>query len=280
MTFVVAIAACFGVGLLMLAPVLVWLSVKSRRDARWVRRHPVSPAAAVRLGVALPQRYALFGLTAPGPAGTVRTLLDGTPAVWCRTMVYTRRSLGEDRGELRVLFEQTFGEPFGVADSTGTAAVAGNFLEAFLFNGHPPLWRRIRIPEGQPGEQLVHRAVDELTAKRDEPGPYLRAAIERGLVGPGARRRVDEVGVLEEYIAAGQPLHVIGKPAMLDGGVPGLTMPRRGRYLIVSREPAETEAELVGDGRSSLGCGLWVLLIGAVAVAVSFAVAYSAGFLG
>lgn len=280
MTFVVAITACFGVGLVMLAPVLVWLAVKNRRDARWVRRHPVSPAAAVRLGVALPQRYAVFGRTAPGPAGTVRTLLAGTPAVWCRTMVYTLRNAGEDGGgEVRVLFEQTFGEPFGVADSTGTAAVSGNFLEAFLFHEYPPLWRRTRIPEGQPGERLVHRAVDELTAKRDEPGPYLRAAIERGLVGPGARRSVD-IGVLEEYIVAGQPLHVIGKPAMLDGGVPGLTMPRTGRYLIVSREPAETEAELVGDGRFSLGCGLWALLAGAVAVAVSFAVAYGAGLLG
>lgn len=91
----------------------------------------------MRLGVALPQRYAEFGLTAPGPgpAGTVRTLLAGTPAVWCRAMIYTRRSLREDRGELRVLFEQTFGEPFGVADSTGTAAVSGNFLEAVLLNG-------------------------------------------------------------------------------------------------------------------------------------------------
>ncbi|MFC6605952.1 hypothetical protein ACFQFC_02695 [Amorphoplanes digitatis] len=254
--------------------------MKNRRDARWVRRHPVSPAAAVRPGVPLPQRYAVFGLTAPGPAGTVHTLLAGTPAVWCRTMVYTRRSLGEDRGELRVLFEQTYGEPFGVADSTGTAAVSGSFLEAFLFNEHPPLWGRTRIPEGRPGEQLVRRAVDELTAKRDEPGPYLRAAIARGLVKPGARRRVDEVGVLEEYIVAGQPLHVIGKPAVLDGGVPGLTMPRRGRYLVVSREPAETAAELAGDGRFSLGCGLWALLAGAVAVAVSFAAAYSAGLLG
>ena len=45
---------------------------------RWasdVRRHPVSPAAAVRPGVALPQRYAVFGRTAPGPSGPVRTLL-------------------------------------------------------------------------------------------------------------------------------------------------------------------------------------------------------------
>jgi hypothetical protein len=179
-----------------------------------------------------------------------------------------------------VLFERTFGEPFGVADSTGTAAVSGDLLEAFLFNEHPPLWRPTRVPEGRAGEQLVHRAVDELTAKRDEPGPYLRVAIERGLVGPDARRRVDEVGVLEEYIVAGQPLHVIGRPAMLDGGVPGLTMPRRGRYLIVSREPAETEAELVGDGRFGLGCALWALLAGVVAVAAGFAVAYSAGLLG
>ena len=53
---------------------------------------------------------------------------------------------------------------------------SGTFLEAFLFNEYPPLWWRTRIPEGQPGEQLVHRAVDEVTAKRDEPGPYLRAA--------------------------------------------------------------------------------------------------------
>nr|BFE72084.1 hypothetical protein GCM10020092_053850 [Actinoplanes digitatis] len=255
--------------------------MKNRRDARWVRRHPVSPAAAVRPGVPLPQRYAVFGLTAPGPAGTVHTLLAGTPAVWCRTMVYTRRSLGEDRGELRVLFEQTYGEPFGVADSTGTAAVSGSFLEAFLFNEHPPLWGAYAHPGGPAGRATgpPRRRRADREAGRGQ-GPYLRAAIARGLVKPGARRRVDEVGVLEEYIVAGQPLHVIGKPAVLDGGVPGLTMPRRGRYLVVSREPAETAAELAGDGRFSLGCGLWALLAGAVAVAVSFAAAYSAGLLG
>jgi hypothetical protein len=129
-----------------------------------VRRHPVSPAVAVRLGVALPQRYAVFGLTAPGPAGTVRTLLAGTPAVWCRTMVYTRRSLGEDRGELRVLFEQTFGEPFGVADSTGTAAVSGNFLEAFLFHEYPPRRRRADREAGRAGAVPAGLIADPVAA--------------------------------------------------------------------------------------------------------------------
>jgi hypothetical protein len=86
---------------------------------------------------------------------------------------------------------------------------------------------------------------------------------------------VDEVRVIEQIVPPGVPLHVIGRPAILDGGVAAITLPRTGRYLVLSREPAETERILAGDRTYGMGCALWATLVGAALLAVCFAIAFA-----
>jgi hypothetical protein len=266
---VVAVSGFLGFGLVVLGPVLVLLALKDGRDRRWVRRHPVTPGAGVRTGAG---RVAVFGRTAPGRAGPVVAPLSGAEGVWYRSVIATVESSGENHTVVRVLWEETGGEPFGLADATGMVAVSGQILQASTFSRDLSVWAQTRIPVGSPHPSPVRAAVAETSRGQ---GPWLRKAIERGLVRESAVRGADEVVVSEDVVPAGVPLHVIGKPAVLASGETGLTLPPAGRYLARSKKPEETATELGNDSRYGLGCAIWAVLIGAGLVAICLAVAFS-----
>lgn len=276
LTIVLAITGFFGLGLLVLAPVLVALAVSDGRQRRWVNRHAVSPCAALRPGARLPERFAVYGETVPGRDGLVVAPLSGVEAVWFRTRVCSIHTVG-DPGLTRtaVLWEQSGGEPFGVADGTGTAAVSAELLQASTYNNDLSMWARTRLPVASAGPAPVRTVVDEDTTSHRRRGPWLQQVIDRGLVRADAAKHVDRVKVIEQIVPSGIPLHVIGKPVILDGGVAALTLPRTGRYLVLSREPAETERILAGDRTYGMGCAVWAMLAGAASLAVCIAVAFA-----
>ena len=276
LTIILAITGFFGLGLLVLGPVLVALAVSSGRERRWVSRHAVSPCAALRPGARLPKRFAVYGETVPGRDGLVVAPLSGVEAVWFRTIVCSTNTVG-DPGltTTAILWEQSGGEPFGVADGTGTAAVSAEILQASTYNSHLSMWARTRRPVGSPGPVPVQTVVNEDTTSHRRHGPWLQQFIDRGLVRADAAKHVDQVKVIEQIMPSGVPLHVIGKPAILDGGVVALTLPRTGRYLVLSREPAETERILAGDRAYGMGCALWATLVGAASLAVCFAISFA-----
>jgi hypothetical protein len=274
LTIVLAITGVAGLGSLIMAPVLLALAVSNGRERRWIGRHPVSPCAAMRPRTDLPERYAVYGETVPGRDGPVVAPLSGEAAVWYRTTVHSAVSVG-DPGLTRtaVLWDETGGDPFGVADGTGTAAVSATILQASTYQGDLSLRARTRHPVGWAGPAPVRTVVDEETTSHRRPGPWLQQFIDRGLVPPDAARGVDRVTVTEQIVPRGVLLHVIGKPAILDSGALALTLPRTGRYLVSVREPAETERILAGDRTYGTGCAVWAALVGAASFAVFFTVA-------
>jgi hypothetical protein len=274
LTIVLAITGFAGIGLLVMGPVLLALAASDGRERRWVGRHAVSPCSALRPGARLPERFAVYGETVPGRDGLVVAPLSGVEAVWFRTMVCSINTVG-DPGltTTTVLWEQSWGDPFGVADDTGTAAVSAQILQASTYNSHLSMWARTRSPVASSGPVPVRTVVDEDTTSHRRHGPWLQQLIDRGQVRADAARHVDRVKVIEQIVPPGIPLHVIGQPALLDGGVVGLTLPRTGRYLVQSREPAKTERELAGDRRYGMGCAVWATLVGAACLAICFAIA-------
>ncbi|MFI6133754.1 hypothetical protein [Micromonospora sp. NPDC051141] len=276
LTVVVAILGVLGYAMLVLAPVLLALAVSEGRQHRWVRRHPVSPCAALRPGTRLPGRMAVYGETAPGPAGLVVAPLSGVEAVWFHTMVYTVDSSGDPPlTSTEVLWEQSAGDPFGVADGTGTAAVSARLLQAATNDPRLSAWARTRLPVAHAGPTPVRTVVGEETTSPRRHGRWLQDLIDRGLVPADAARRVERVWVVEQVVPPGLPLHVIGRPLILDSGVAALTLPRTGRYLAVSREPAETERKLLDDRRYGMGCALWAAVVAVVSLAIVWAVSYA-----
>ncbi|WFE35250.1 hypothetical protein [Micromonospora sp. WMMD975] len=273
LTVVVVSLGFLGFAMIVLAPVLLALAVSDGRQHRWVRRHPVSPCAALRPGRRLPSRLAVYGRTVPGRDGLIVAPLSGVEAVWFRTLVYSTVTSG-DPGltQTSVLWEQSAGDPFGVADDTGTAAVSAGLLQAASHDPRLSLWASTRLPVAHAGPVPVRTVVDEETTSHRHHGRWLQQFIDRGLVPADAARRVDRVRVIEQVVHPGEPLHVIGRPAILDGGVAAFTLPRTGRYLLLSREPAETESTLAGDRTYGMGCALWAALVGVAALAAVWAV--------
>lgn len=271
-TAVLVVTGFFGMAFAVLVPVLLLLAVSNGRERRWVARHRLSACAALRPGVRLPRRLAVYGRTVPGRDGLVVTPLSGAEGVWFRTMVY-RQDTSDGNTRTSVLWEASGGETFGVADDSGVAAVSAQLLQASTFNGHLSMWARTRNPVASASP--VERPVDEMTGRWGEPGPWLRQVIERGLIAERAVKGAERIGVVEEVVPARVPLHVIGEPGPLSDGSVGLTLPRTGRYLLGSRAPAETEQALRGDSRYGLGCAVWAALAGAGCLAVAAAVASS-----
>ncbi|MCZ7438190.1 hypothetical protein O7598_17400 [Micromonospora sp. WMMC241] len=278
LTVVVAITGFLGYAMLVLAPVLLALAVSEGRQHRWVRRHPVSPCAALRPGTGLPRRFAVYGETVPGPDGTVVAPLSGTEAVWFRTLVYSTRSVG-DPGltHTEILWERSAGDPFGVADRTGTAAVTAKMLQASVTDPRLSMWASTRLPVAHAGPTPVRTVVSEETTSHRRNGRWLQHLVDRGVVPADAARRVDAVRVVEQVVPAGVGLHVIGEPVVLDGGLAALTLPRTGRYLVLSREPAATERALAGDRTYGMGSALWAALAGVAFLAVVWAVSLAVG---
>ncbi|MBG0564394.1 hypothetical protein [Actinoplanes aureus] len=273
-TAAIAVTGFFGFGLLVLVPVLLLLAASSGRERRWVARNRVSPCAALRPGVSLPKYFAVYGHTVPGRAGLVVAPLSGAEGVWFRTMVYRADGNG-DTTRLSVLWEQSGGDPFGVADDSGVAAVSADILQGRVYSGHLSVWAQTRHAVGSSGPSPAERPVHETTARWRDPGPWLRHVIDRGLIAERSIKGADRVGVVEEFVPSRVPMHLIGKPAPLADGTVGLTLPRTGPYLVCSRPPAETEQALRGDGRSGLGCAFWAAVVGAVCLAACLAIAYS-----
>jgi hypothetical protein len=276
LTIVLVITGFFGLGLLVMGPVLLALAVSNGSERRWVSRHAVSPCAALRPGARLSKRFAVYGETVPGPDGLVVAPLSGVEAVWFRTMVCSIDTVG-DPGltSTAILWEHSSGEFFGVADGTGTAAVSARILQRSLFNGHLSMWARTRRPVESTGPTPVRTVVDQDTRSHRRRGPLLQQFIDRGLVRADAAKHVDQVKVIEQIVPSGIPLHVIGEPAVLDGGIAALTLPRTGRYLVLSREPTETERILADDSTYGMGCAVWATLVGAACLAICFAIAFA-----
>ncbi|MEH1127855.1 hypothetical protein [Micromonospora sp. CPCC 206061] len=274
LSIVLATTGFFGCALVVLGAIMVLLAVKNGRDRWWIRRHAVSPCAALRPVGKLPERYSVYGRTVPGRGGLVVAALSGAEAVWFRTMVCSFVMVDRNT-RTTVLWEQSGGDPFGVADGTGAVAVAAPILQGATFSSHLPVWARTRNPVGSPGPVPTRTVVDETTRNQRQPGPWLRQLIERGLIPQDRVMHADRVTVIEEIVPPGIPLHVIGKPEILAGGVVGLTLPKVGRYLALSRTPAETERILAGDRTYGMGCAVWATLVGVVCLAVFAAVAIS-----
>jgi hypothetical protein len=275
LTIILAITGSVGLGMLVLGGVLVVaLAVSNGRERRWVSRHAVSACAALRPERSLPAWFAVHGETVPGREGPVVAPLSGVEAVWFRTTVCSIDTVG-DPGLTRTaaLWEQSGGDPFGVADPTGTVAVSAKILQASTYNAHLSMWARTRQPVASAGPAPVRTVVDEDTTSHRRPGPWLQQFIDRGLVPADAARHADRVKVIEQLVPPGIPLHVIGKPVILDGGIAALTLPTTGRYLVLSREPAETERLLAGDQAYGTGCAVWAVLVGATSLAVCLAIA-------
>ena len=218
----------------------------------------------------------MYGATVPGPEGLVVAPLSGVEAVWFRTMACLTVSSGDPSlTTTRILWQQSGGEPFGVADGTGTVAVSSKMLQWSTYMRHMSGKARSRDSVGLNGPSPVRTLVDEDTTNHRQPGPWLQRLMDHGLVRADSVKDVDQVTVIEEIVPPGIPLHVIGKPAIHDGRVVALTLPMTGRYLILSREPAETEAVLRADHRSGMGCALQAILVGAAFLAVSLAINYA-----
>ena len=277
LTIVLAITGFVGLGLLVMGPVLLALAVSNGSERRWVSQHAVSPCAALRPGPDLPKRFAVYGETVPGHYGLVVAPLSGVEAVWCRTTVYSTHNVGDNPALTRtaILWEQSGGDPFGVADGTGTAAVSAGILQASTDNSHLSMWALTEPSVASAGPAPVRTVVDEDTTSHRRHGPWLQQLIDRGLVPADAAKHVDQVKVIEQIVPSGIPLHVIGKPAILHGGVAVITLPRTGRYLVLSREPAETERDLGNDRTYGMGCAVWATVVGAVSLAVCFAIAFT-----
>ncbi|MFI5836203.1 hypothetical protein ACIA5A_21265 [Micromonospora sp. NPDC051300] len=269
LTVVLAVAGLVGFAMLMLTPVLFALAVSDGRQHRWVRRHAVSPCAALRPGPGLPRRFAVYGETVPGPAGTVVAPLSGAEAVWCRTIVYSTESVG-DPGltQTEILWERSAGDPFGVADRTGTAAVTAKMLQASVTDPRLSAWAASRLPVAHAAPRPVRTVVGEETTSHRRNGRWLQHLVDRGAVPADAAKRVDAVWVVEQIVPAGIALHVIGQPVVLDNGLAALTLPRTGRYLVVSQEPAETERTLAGDRTYGMGCAIWAAVVAAACLAL------------
>jgi hypothetical protein len=272
LTIGLAVTGFFGCALAVLAPVLVLLAVKNGRDRRWVSRHAVSPCSALRPGVALPHRFSVFGHTVPGRGGPVVAPLSGAEAVWFRTIVCAAVMIDENTHKT-VLFEESGGDPFGVADGTGAVAVSAGILQGSTFSQHLSVWAQTRHPVGSPGPVPVRVMVDETSSSPRRPEPWLRHFLDRGLVHADRISHADRVMVIEEIVPAGVPLHVIGKPRTLESGEVALTLPKAGPYLVLGREPAETERLLAGDRTYGMGCAVWALLAGAALLAAFAALA-------
>jgi hypothetical protein len=162
LTVVVVVALAAGLALLVLGPVLLALAVSSGRQRRWVSRHAVVPCAALRPGSRLPRRLAVYGATVAGPGGPVVAPLSGVEAVWFRTMACSTVTVG-DPGltTTRILWEQSGGEPFGVADGTGTVAVSAKTLQWSTYIRHMSGKARSRHSVGLNGPSPVRTLVDE-----------------------------------------------------------------------------------------------------------------------
>jgi hypothetical protein len=272
LSMVLATTGFFGCALVVLGAVLALLTVKNGRDRRWVSRHGVSPCAALQTAAALPERYSVYGRTVPGRGGLVVAPLAGAEAVWFRTMVCSFVVMDENTYPT-VLWEESGGDPFGVADSTGAVAVSARILQGVTFSSHLSVWAQTRHPVGSPGPVPTRTVVEETTRNQRQRGPWLQHVIDRGLVREDRVTHADRVTVIEEIVPPWVPLHVIGKPEILAGGVAGLTLPKVGRYLALSRAPAETERVLAGDRTYGAGCAVWATLIGAILLAVFVAIA-------
>ncbi|HEU5109017.1 MAG TPA: hypothetical protein VFT95_10735, partial [Micromonosporaceae bacterium] len=274
LSVVLATTGFFGCALLVLGPVLVLLALKNGRDRRWVSRLAVSPCAALRPGATPPERFSVFGRTDPGPGGPVVATLSGVEAVWFRSMACSFTTVGKNT-RVSVLWEESGGDPFAVADGTGRVAVSARLLLGSTFSTHLSVRERTRQPVASSGKGPTRRTVDETTGSGHRRGPWLRRVIDRGLVREDQVRHADRVTVVEEIVPSGVPLHVIGKPDVLAGGVVGLALPRVGRYLAVSQAPGATEKELAEDRAYGMGCAVWATLVGAALLAVCAAVAFS-----
>ena len=270
----IIVTGFFGVAFAVLVPVLLLLAVSNGRERRWVARTGVSPGAALRPGAALPRRFGIYGRTAPGRDGLVVAPLSGAEGVWFRTMVYRIDSYGENTTRLAVLAIESRGDPFAVADDSGTTPISADLLQGRIFSGHLSVWAQTRNAVAGSGPSPVERPIDETTSGWCTPGPWLRQVIDRGLIAERSIKGANRVGVVEEFVPAGVPLHVVAEPAPLPDGTVGLTLPRRGRYLVVSRPPAKTEQVLRGDSRFGLGCAVWAALAGAGCLAASVALTW------
>jgi hypothetical protein len=274
-TFAIIVTGFAGMAGLVMVPVTLLLALSNSRERRWVARNRVRPCAGLRPGAALPRNFAVYGQTVPGRSGLLVAPLSGAEGVWYRTMVYRQDSYGENGTRLTILHEESGGDPFGIADDSGVAAVSAQILQGRIFSGHLSVWAQTRNAVGGSGPSPIEQTVDEATSGWRRPGPWLQHLLDRGTVPQRSIKGADRVVVVEEVLPSRVPMHVIGKPAALADGTVGLTLPRTGKYLVASRTPAETERELRGDSRFGLGCAFWAAVVGLVSSAGFAAIAYS-----
>lgn len=270
----IAIAAVglAGIGALILILGIIWFpSTRAlRRERAFIEAYPLRSCNDVTRDPRWGQLSAVEGYTGPGPAGRLTAPLSGRPAVWYHVVVRREMSRSTAQGPVETwyepLWEVTVGEPFALVDATGQVEVSASLVDA---NSTYVSFR---------GETIIEDSAVEATRRKDQLGPHLRGLIAAGVVDP--RRtlvggEVDCIMIKERLIPPDRHLFVLAAPQPRNG-CPVLSPVPRGytaisthtRDVVTGRQPRPGTR-----GDAPAGCGVALLIVGAVVVIVGTVVA-------
>jgi hypothetical protein len=274
MARLLAIAAVgFGcIGALIFILGVIWFpSARAlRRERAFIGAYPLRSCGDVTRDPGWGTLSAVEGYTAPGPAGRLTAPLSGRSAVWYQVMATRVLSRSTAEGPVETwsepLWEETVGEPFALVDATGQVEVSARLVAA------NSTYVSVR------GETIIEDSAVERTRREDHPGPHLRALIAAGVVDPQLtlfHGYLDHITIKERLIPPDRRLFVLAAPQPRNG-YPVLSPVPHGytaisthtRDVVTGRRPRPGTR-----GDAPAGCGVALLVIGAVVVIVGAVVA-------
>jgi hypothetical protein len=264
-----------GIGALILVLGVIWFpSARAlRRERAFIEAYPPRFCGDVARDPRWGQLSAVEGYTAPGPAGRLTAPLSGRPAVWYHVIARRVMSRSTAQGPVETwyepLWETTVGEPFALVDATGQVEVSAGLVDA------NSTYVSVR------GETIIEHSAVERTHRADQLGPYLRALIAAGVVDAQRtlfRGYLDHIMIEERLIAPDRHLFVLAATQPRNG-CPVLSPVPRGytaisthtRDVVTGRQPRPGTR-----GDAPAGCGLALLVVGAVMVIIGMGVAFLA----
>jgi hypothetical protein len=197
----------------MVSLIALVFRLHSRLLLRRLRAAPRLDCGALRTaGRRLPRSVLLTGMTAPGPAGLLRSAAYDLPCVWFRTDVVRMDEDAAPADELRssqsggMLMQGSAGGPIGLTDHTGTVLLD---LKLVLSGGAKAAVVRRRGEEAK--LSLAHRA---------DGGSGMARLEQAGLLPGSAYGKVSRRGVdlREEFIEPGRTVTVLARPRTASGG--------------------------------------------------------------
>jgi hypothetical protein len=250
-----------GTGLLIVALVVLAIRWHSLLLIRRLRGAPRLTCADLAAAGRLPGRVLVSGVTTPGPRGPLTSPGFRVPCLWYRFAV-TEAAQGETgtgdpfSSPTASIARGTMGGPVTVADGTGSV-----LLDVDLAISHGP------------GKGIIAELLDEAELGRGQhadAGSALGHLERAGLLPGRAYGTVlrKPVRLQEQFIPAGRPVTVLGRPRRTSGGI---VIGRRG-VLSAAASPEVWLATLAADRRSSatllrffpigaVVCGVGVALI-------------------